>query len=390
MNALLTVPMILIGATAERFQRHEIDEYPAGYQVAVADINGDGRLDVIALSTDGNRVDWFENPTWRRRPVARVERPIDLAVHDLDGDGKPEIALASGFHFNDSMRGGQIQWLKPRASLDEPWQIHPIAADPVVHRLRWADLDGDGKKELLHAPIFGPGSKANIGPKPSHLWAFRVPADPAKDPWPIWKIDETLTVLHGLWVGKPSGSAGPEVLLTASFEGIYRFSYHKTSGGTWEKSHEAPGAGPVDARPGAARGSSEVALGRCEAPGLAIPGFLAAIEPWHGNQVVVYWRGVGGCQRVVLDDTLAEGHALVAADFDGDGRDEIVAGWRGAGGGLNLYDRIQPGMPSCRITPIDRGIAVEGAVAADLNADGQLDLVVIAGKTNNLVWYENK
>ena len=39
---------------------------------------------------------------------------------------------------------------------------------------------------------------------------------------------------------------------------------------------------------------------------------------------------------------------------------------------------------------IDQGIAVEGAVAADMNGDGRLDLVVIGGRTNNLVWYENR
>jgi hypothetical protein len=32
---------------------------------------------------------------------------------------------------------------------------------------------------------------------------------------------------------------------------------------------------------------------------------------------------------------------------------------------------------------------VEGAVAADINRHGRLDLVVIGGRTNNLVWYEN-
>jgi hypothetical protein len=38
---------------------------------------------------------------------------------------------------------------------------------------------------------------------------------------------------------------------------------------------------------------------------------------------------------------------------------------------------------------IDQGIAVEGLVAADMNGNGWLDLVAIAGRTNNLVWYEN-
>ena len=337
MNATLLLPVILMSAPPLRFERHEIDSFPAGYQVAVADVDGDGRPDVIALSTEANRVDWYENPTWKRRPVARVGRPIDLAVHDLDGDGKPEIALASGFYFDDSARGGEIQWLKPRASLDEPWEIHPIGADPVVHRLRWADLDGDGKKELVHAPIFGPGSKANVSPKPSHLWAFRVPADPSKDPWPVWKIDESLTVLHGLCVVSGSGGAttsplarfgrgvGTErtptndrrdELLTASFEGVFRFSFKGGDPASpFLKERLSPGEKPADQKPGTARGTSEVAVGRL---GPDRP-FLAGIEPWHGAKVVVYLPEAAGLRRIVLDETLSEGHVLVVADFDGDG-----------------------------------------------------------------------
>ena len=39
---------------------------------------------------------------------------------------------------------------------------------------------------------------------------------------------------------------------------------------------------------------------------------------------------------------------------------------------------------------IDPGMPAEGAVAADINGDGKLDLVVIGGRTNQLVWYENR
>ena len=51
------------------FESHLIDTFPAGYQVAVADINGDGRLDIAALSTRQDRIDWYENGTWRRHPT---------------------------------------------------------------------------------------------------------------------------------------------------------------------------------------------------------------------------------------------------------------------------------------------------------------------------------
>ena len=62
----------LLGTDPVRFQRHLIDNFPAGYQVAVADINGDGRPDAIALSTDADRVDWYENPGWHPRPSSHT------------------------------------------------------------------------------------------------------------------------------------------------------------------------------------------------------------------------------------------------------------------------------------------------------------------------------
>jgi hypothetical protein len=118
---------------------------------------------------------------------------------------------------------------------------------------------------------------------------------------------------------------------------------------------------------------------------------LAAIEPWHGHQVGVYTPGEAGrpWKRRVLDDSLREGHALVVADFDGDGVDEIVAGWRRGDAGLALYDPVDASGERFTRLELDRGITVEGAVAADINLDGKPDLVAIASRSNNLVWYEN-
>ena len=63
-----------------RFERHEIATFPDGYQVAVADVNANGRPDVIALSTEADRFDWYETPTWRRRPIARTAKNIDVVA----------------------------------------------------------------------------------------------------------------------------------------------------------------------------------------------------------------------------------------------------------------------------------------------------------------------
>ncbi len=63
--------------------------------------------------------------------------------------------------------------------------------------------------------------------------------------------------------------------------------------------------------------------------------FLAAIEPWHGNQVAIYRESAGQWQRHVIDDTLADGHTIWTADLNGDGQDEVIAGYRGKG--VNVY-----------------------------------------------------
>ena len=217
---------------------------------------------------------------------------------------------------------------------------------------------------------------------PSHLWAFRPPKH-AGEPWEKWVIDETLTVLHGLYVGDLDGDGRAEIL-TANFEGIHRFDWKQ---GRWQKTHITPGAPPVNDKPGAARGSSEVVPVRL-GPNRML---LAAIEPWHGHQVVVYSPdGEGGFwNRQVLDESLQEGHALLAADFDGDGQDEIVVGWRAGGGGIKLF-HLAPDGASWHAVEIERGVAVEGAVAADINGDGKLDIVVSAGRNNKVLWYENQ
>ncbi|MGQ9589523.1 MAG: FG-GAP repeat domain-containing protein [Planctomycetota bacterium] len=328
---LRTDPVTFLGAEGPvRFERHAIDAFPKGYQVAVADVTGDGKPDVIALSTDADRVDGYENPSWKRRAIAACPKGIDVAPADFDRDGRVELAVASGFYFSESRRGGEIAILRPGPTADEPWIPRTIAVDPVVHRLRWGDLDGDGRLEIL----------------------------------------------------------------AASFEGIHLFDLASERRGSWSKTKISEGAPPRGDAPGSPRGSSEVAVGRL-AGGAR---YIAAIEPWHGHEVAVYrpaaGRGAFGpgappWDRSVIDGTLVEGHALAVADLDGDGTDEIVAGWRGRGGGLVLYDPKDALASSFERSTIEPGLPVEGLAAADLNGDGRLDLVAIAGRKDALVWLEN-
>jgi hypothetical protein len=143
------------------------------------------------------------------------------------------------------------------------------------------------------------------------------------------------------------------------------------------------------------RGASEVHLGKLSDG----RGFLATIEPWHGHQVVVCiaqrfseLRGRDDAEafrfgaRQVIDDTLADGHALWVVDIDGDGDDEVFAGHRGADHRVSLYDFDHTKSNWAR-TVVDRAIAAQDLRGGDLDGDGVPDVVGVGGSTHNVVWY---
>jgi len=376
------------GADPPQFRAHLIDDdFAGGYQISAADVNMDGRPDVIGLSTSPARLVWYENPTWRKHVLTSETRAnIDVAPYDIDGDGRPDVVLASAFSLGNSTAGGLLHWLRNPATPTEEWPLDSIGAEPTSHRIRWADIDGNGRKELVNVPIIGPGAKAPLYAVGARLQWYRIPTNPANDPWEPQVIDTTLHMVHGVEVVDWDGD-GREDLLTASFEGINLWQYQPKNDGSWLRT--SLGTGKTAARPN--RGSSEVALGRFEPGGSR---FIAAIEPWHGNEVVVYtpagqsdavlWR------RQVIDSTLVDGHALKVWDFNGDGRDEIVAGFRRKPYNVYLYYRAGTAAHAWLRTTIDAGgMGAAGFFLVDLDGDGDMDLLANGSVTGNIKWYEN-
>src|SRR4051794_10173708 len=77
---------------ASGFRSHTIATgLDGGYQVVIADLNRDGRPDVIALASDLTEIRWYQNPGWEPHvPVTGIHDPINVAAFDTDGDGVPE------------------------------------------------------------------------------------------------------------------------------------------------------------------------------------------------------------------------------------------------------------------------------------------------------------
>ena len=83
-----------------------------GYQVLAADLNKDKRIDLVAVPiSKTGEVFWFENPSWARHVLATVPLSIYSDAFDIDGDGIPEIGLASGWSTNTATSSGEMSLL---------------------------------------------------------------------------------------------------------------------------------------------------------------------------------------------------------------------------------------------------------------------------------------
>src|SRR5262245_42746704 len=165
------------------------EDLTVGYAVLLVDVNNDGKTDIVVV--DSKRVVWYENPTWKMRNIAEGKTKPDnvcIAAADIDGDGRLDFALGAAWNPSNTKSGGTLQWLRRGKTLDEPWSVFPIGEEPTLHRIRFADLDGDGKPVLLVVPLMGRDSTAaknHMDGRPVRVLAYRVPKDPVRDRWPM-------------------------------------------------------------------------------------------------------------------------------------------------------------------------------------------------------------
>ncbi len=365
-----------------------------GYAVRLIDMNADGRLDIVIA--DSKRFLWLENPNWNEHimldtPDQKFDN-VCFAPHDIDGDGRLDFAVGADWQPGNTTSGGSIGWISPGKTPQDSWTYHAIGDEPTTHRMRFADIDGDGRPELIVAPLKGRDTTSpHFAENGVRLLSYKIPQDPVNDPWKPELITDKLHVMHNFW---PVRHGGKTRLLTASFDGVHALD--RRDDGSWGLVQI--GSGDQQSSPN--RGASEIQAG------LLSPDrpYIATIEPWHGDQVVVYtlpadeYRGtdVWLWKRQVLDKQLKWGHAVWCANLDSDDEQELIVGVRDNLDdenrcGLRIYDPQDSTGTTWRRVLVDPGsVAIEDLAVGDLNGDGRADIVAVGRQTHNVMIYWNE
>jgi hypothetical protein len=371
-------PAGAVGSDEIPFRKQTID-LGRSESVTVADINRDGRLDIVSGEN------WFEQaprgkddegPRWikhhfRELPFTDgyIADLSDLAI-DVDGDGYPDVISCSYWE-------EPLTWWKNPGKENKPWQKVVIQEGAPVEFVFLVDVTNSGNaKDLL--PQFG-------DEKFGMSW-YELTGKGKDAKWERHIVDEH-SYGHGIGMGDVNKDGRNDII---------------TPKGWFEA--------PADPRNGKWIFHQEFDLGSTgfihvrDVNGDGLPDLVTSIAHAYG----ILWfeqklntDGSRSWTKHVIDDAWSQGHATTLADLTGNGAADIVTGKRyyahehdpGAAEPLGVY-WYEPVQSRGRLQwirhVIDYSTRAGGGMqipVVDIDGDGDLDIVV-AGKSG-LFLFEN-
>ncbi|QJW91447.1 hypothetical protein HNV11_19720 [Spirosoma taeanense] len=393
----LLAPLLVCAQTPKpNFKIQVVDnQIDIGYGLAIGDVDGDRKPDI--LMADQKEFVWYRNPgnktsPWTRYVMAANLTPQDnvcIAARDLDGDGRVEVAVGAGWNpaeTSDSTKSGAVFYLIRPKDPTQLWESVRLPHEVTTHRMRWAKTGS--AYQLVVVPLHGLGNKNGEG-RGVRVWGYELPKNP-RGAWKRHLVDSTLHLTHNFEIWEDGPTTG---LILAGKEGGKILEWKN---GAWRYMPDEAARNALGLLTNNVEGIGEI---RRFNNGKGI----ATIQPMHGSLLQVengYYslktpRAVITDKEIsVLTDKFSQGHALVCGDFLGVGHDQIVAGWRNpnAEGKVGVRLFMPQDTDNFQGYPLDDSVrmACEDLQAADLDGDGDLDLIASGRATLNVLIYWNQ
>jgi putative membrane-bound dehydrogenase-like protein len=296
--------------------------YSDNFFAFVRDFNDDGWADILIYGFPGKDASWFENPqgradAWKRHQIFDTVDNESPTFADLDGDGKSEIVCNSGGFFGYAKQES--------ADPAQPWKFHAISPKgswaKFNHGLGVGDVNGDGRVDLIEAGGW-----------------WEQPASLAGEPvWPLHRAEFGKGAQF--YAYDVNGDGRNDVIGSLAAHG-YGLAWHEQMPDGTFRRQLILGDKPEQNRYGVVF-SQLHAVELADIDGDGLKDIVTGKRFWaHGNHgdpepdapAVVYWfqlvRGEKGVDFVPhrIDDDSGVGTQVVVGDVNADGLPDVLVG----------------------------------------------------------------
>ena len=394
--------------------------------VTVADINGDGKSDLIVTSAGSNTVSVLLNTTApgaatpsfaSQQTFATGSNPRSVTAADINGDGKPDLIVA-----NESSNTVSIllNTTAPGATAPSFASQQTFATGSNPQSVTAADINGDGQPDLIVAnegsntvsvllnttapgaatPSFASQQTFATGSHPLSVTVTDTNGDGKRDLIVANYIDNSVSVLRNTTVpgaATPSFAApqtfatgtGPASVSVADVNGDGTLDLIMANWGdntvSVLRNTTAPGAAtPSFATPQTfATGLASISVTATDINGDGKPDLIVANTNDNTVSVLLNTTAPGAtAPSFASQQTFATGvypQSVTAADVNGDGKPDLVVANRIDNTVSVLLNTTAPGASTPSFAaqqPFATGANPDSVTVADVNSDGQLDLIV--------------
>ena len=354
------------------WSKHLVDgSFEHASSVAAADLDGDGDMDILGAAPGANDVAWWENETgdasaWTQHAVdSSFSAAWDVIAGDVDNDGDMDI-LGVGYE------GSSIAWWENTAGDGSAWSKYHVTTDTyLTFALAAADIDGDGDLDVLGA---------SEGEEAITWWENRAGDGSA---WLKYHVEQGVDSARDVAAADVDGDGDLDILGALQNEGMIWWENVAGDGGTWDK-HAVTGSH-----------SFAWAVAAADVDGDGDMDLLNA--PWTYVDQISWYENTSGDGSAWHGHHMASDHVgwngVAAADVDGDGDLDIlgiahddgdIAWWENK---LIHSSALFPGVGKTVVDGAFEG--TESVAVADLDSDGDLDILAAGGVFDTIAWWKN-